>query len=105
MLWNHAITHILTTLNSILDCPPEFDMATQAKIPPALAAIHNFIWMHDEEEIEDFADILNDAPDIDDFGELGNGPPAQAEQERATETWDTIAESMWQDYVQYRNCT
>jgi hypothetical protein len=34
--------------------PPKYAMCIQARIPPALSAIHNFIWIHDPGDINDF---------------------------------------------------
>lgn len=78
-------------------------MATQAHIPAALAAVHNFIRLHDADKIQDFADILQDLPIVDDFGDLGEGPAMWAERQRATANRNVVAEAMWQDYVQYCN--
>jgi hypothetical protein len=35
----------------ILQLPPEYDMSVQALVPPALAALHNFIRQYDPQEI------------------------------------------------------
>ena len=76
-------------------------MDVQAQIPAALIAVHNFIREHDPEEILEFKDILEDLPAIDEFGDLAEGPPNQAEQRRAEATRDGIAQAMWQDYQAY----
>ena len=52
-------------------------MEIQARIPPALAAMHNFIRDHDENEIFDFEDPVDTQPG--DYGILGNGPAQRAE--------------------------
>jgi hypothetical protein len=52
----------------ILTIPPEFSMAIQARIPPALCAVHNFICIHDPDEIHD------EHVDIEPHGELAPGP-------------------------------
>jgi hypothetical protein len=81
-------------------------MSIQAQIPPALAATHNFIRMHDTDEIIDFGDILDEPvvpSSIDSFGKLSDGPSQQAEQHRAKITRDDIAQDMWDDYVLYRD--
>ena len=40
----------------ILQLPPEYNMRIQAQVPAALAALHNFIWQYDPEEIRMFED-------------------------------------------------
>ena len=44
----------------ILTIAPEYSMKTQAHIPPALAAIHNFIQPHDNNEINDLISQVYD---------------------------------------------
>jgi hypothetical protein len=74
-------------------------MSTQARIPPALCAIHNFIRIHDPTEIEE-----SDDEDIDDCdpnqsrSDLAEGPADREERQRATEYRDNIAATMWEDY-------
>lgn len=76
-------------------------MEIQARIPPALAAVHNFIRKYDPDELTDFVDLLDDFPDMEDFGELGTGPASRQERNRATADRDSIAEEMWADYQAY----
>lgn len=76
-------------------------MDVQARIPSALVAIHNFIRTYDPDELADFKDILEDQPDVDEFGDLASGPPTRTEQRRAEQTRDGVAEAMWADYVAY----
>jgi len=90
--------------------PPAYDMDIQALIPPALAALHNFIRQYDPEDIEmsddDDDDDDNDKDDNDsdsdklpDFqsplsdtvGELGMGAVTSRETARANERRDRIA--------------
>ncbi|KAI0759073.1 hypothetical protein C8Q74DRAFT_1221647 [Fomes fomentarius] len=85
----------------ILDRPPEFDMDVQARIPSALVAVHNFIWMYDPDELADFKDILEDQPNVDEFGDLASGPPTHTKQRWAEQTRDGVAEAMWADYIAY----
>ena len=68
-------------------------MAIQAHIPPALGAIHNFIWIHDPNEIHD------EHIDIEPYGELAPGPAGWQEIARGTARWDIIAQSMWESYL------
>jgi hypothetical protein len=89
----------------ILIHPPEYDLDIQARIPPALAAVHNFIRRHDPDEIEEFADSEDLEPG-EYLGELALGPPRAAERERANTRRDRIAQDMWVQYqttLQERN--
>ena len=38
----------------ILTHPAQYNMVIQVHIPPALCAVHNFIRIHDDDEIHDF---------------------------------------------------
>jgi hypothetical protein len=62
----------------ILTIPPEFSMAIQARIPPALCVVHNFIRIHDPDEIHDFK-IHDEHVDIEPHGELAPGPAGRQE--------------------------
>ena len=72
-------------------------MAIQAHIPPALCAIHNFIWIHDPDEIHDF-EIHDEHIDIEPYGKLAPGPAGQQEITQGTARRDIIAQSMWESY-------
>jgi hypothetical protein len=90
---------ILKRRFTILDSPPEYSMTIQARIPPALAAVHNFIRIHDKDEIHEFEDVLEDRdPQDQDYGELARGPTGRAEKARAEIKRDTIAQAMWISY-------
>jgi hypothetical protein len=80
----------------ILIRPPEYSMDIQARIPPALAATHNFIRKHDEDEIFEFEDPVDAQPG--NYGVLGGGPARRAEVVRATSKRDHIASIMWTSY-------
>jgi hypothetical protein len=69
----------------------------QAYIPPALGAVHNFIRVHDVDEILEFGD---DAQDLNPgyYGDLAPGPAGRAEKTRAKLTRDQIAQAMWESY-------
>jgi hypothetical protein len=75
-------------------------MDYQARIPAALAAIHNFIRIHDADELEGFLD----ANDMErgffagDAGELAQGQTRTAEKRRANTRRDEIAAAMWEQY-------
>lgn len=80
-------------------------MDIQARVPPALAAVHNFILHHDWEDIHQFDDVRDEEPGQFpaaefNFGTLGNGPANQAEKEGAAAHRDEIAQEMWDSYQQ-----
>lgn len=82
----------------------QFDMDVQARIPPALAAIHNFIREHDPDEIREFADVTFDPnPGFvnHDHGTLANGRMTRADKERADVKRDEIAQGMWEQYQEF----
>jgi len=95
----------------ILLIPPEYDMTIQALIPPALAALHNFIRQFDPEEIHIYDDDDDDdddeslefqvAPHPEVVGELGRGMVTPAETTRANRRRDEIAHNMWEQYEVY----
>jgi DDE superfamily endonuclease len=87
----------------ILRLPPEYDMAIQALIPPALAALHNFIRQYDPEDIHMYDDDVF-GPPVDhqeSAGVLGTGPAIASETRRANERRDRIAGEMWEQYQRY----
>ena len=79
-----------------------FSLSTQACIPTALCAIHNFIRIHDPSE----GDPPNDQEEQDPQGGLGDqegladqgGMFEVADDLEACALRDHIAERMWQDY-------
>jgi len=87
---------------SILTCPLQFDMTVQAKVHPALAALHNFIMKHDPNDIEQYLtrniDPNPSQPQANEFGDLADGAVTQREKLQAKAARDQIAESMWRDY-------
>lgn len=72
-------------------------MDYQARIPAALAAIHNFIRIHDPEELNDFAEAEDMEPGFF-SGELAEGQTRTAEKRRANTRRDGIAAEMWEQY-------
>lgn len=73
-------------------------MSVQAKIPPGLGAVHNFIMDHDETDILNYLDDL-DLGECPAFtGDPGQGAIAREEQERASAFCDDIATRMWNSY-------
>ena len=89
----------------ILVVPPEYDMQTQARIPAALAALHNYIHDHDPSEVDDLL-LEDDEVVVDDrderahasTGDLADGIAGRAERRRAEERQPYIANEMWNDY-------
>lgn len=90
----------------ILTRAPQYDMDIQARIPPALAAIHNFILKHDSLEWEDILKTVTEDPnpgtranneDVD-FGDLADGPADDIEKTRSEARRDGIAQAMWESY-------
>ncbi len=80
-------------------------MDIQAQIPPALAALHNFIWEWDPEEIRVYGD--DKLPDFQVYphpehvGELAIGPVTSHERVQANERRDKIVSDMWEQYQHY----
>jgi hypothetical protein len=90
---------------AILTRPPEYDMDIQARVPAAMAALHNFILEHDSIEWDDILDMdFEDAnPGTrhgNDFGELARGATTQHEKTRPEAQRDEIAQAMWEVYEQ-----
>jgi len=96
----------------ILQIPMEYDMSIQALIPPALAALHNFIRQYDPGEICIYNYVNNpNNPNNDDelldiqmgvhpgsVGELELAAVTPHERARANERRDRIADEMWEQY-------
>ena len=92
------IFSILKHQFNILICPPEYNLDTQAHVPLALAALHNFIWRHDPDEIEHFNDVVLDPDHTHEVGVLALGPPGTAEHGAATDRCSEVARLMWAQY-------
>ena len=72
----NVIEHIFGVLKRrfrILVHPPEYSMDIQARLPPALAALHNFIRIHNPDEIVDI--LPPDNVDIEATGALATELP------------------------------
>lgn len=89
----------------ILNHPPQFDMSIQARVPPACAALHNFIMDHDPDDIGDLTAARGvgsgnvTACNTDrNLGELATTHVTPHEKRRAEETRDHIAWQMWDSY-------
>jgi hypothetical protein len=72
-------------------------MNYHAHIPATLAAIHNFICIHDPDELEDFVDA-DDTEQGFFAGELREGQTRTAERRWANTRRDGIAAKMWRQY-------
>jgi hypothetical protein len=72
----------------------------QARVFPALAAIHNYIFKKDPVEIADMLPPSDDdiAARVEDTGWLETEYLRRAEREGATVRRDQIAKDMWVDY-------
>lgn len=94
---------------TILTRAPHYDMATQAKIPSALIALHNFILEHDSTDLDRWMgdpdaldNLIGQRRDNLDFGRLATSlNTSAAEKRRAEGTRDHIAQAMWDGYQQY----
>ncbi|KAF8871546.1 hypothetical protein BD779DRAFT_1453842, partial [Infundibulicybe gibba] len=93
----------------LLTAAAEYDLRTQAKIPCALAALHNYIRIHDPDDATggdsdaeesnnlDIPNIAHYEADVDVSDDLG-AHISTAEKERAAARRDNIAMAMWDDY-------
>lgn len=94
-----------------MNVAPEYSSQTQAKIPCALAALHNFMRIHDPEDFGDeepgqrgprndtwtLREIEGDSRRTFRPEELGRFISTE-EKQRASAFRDAIAEAMWIDY-------
>ncbi len=79
-------------------------MDTQALIPPALVAIHNFIWQYDPQEIRTYNDQLVDfkmGHHSRSAGRLKKNTVTPNEVAQANERRNRIAHNMWEQYQHY----
>jgi hypothetical protein len=86
---------------TILTVAPHYSMYVQAHFPPALATIHNFIWLYDPDEILDLIAEAKDAQQgaqIQQTGDLALGPARAAEKVLAEGRQDKIVQWMWVQY-------
>jgi hypothetical protein len=101
----NVIEHIFGVLKrcwAILTQAPQYNMSIQARVPPGLAVLHNFIMTHDPADIEEYLtdpNLVDPQPGTQ--GILAEGYVEHAEQECATEARDSIVQVMWDQYQQY----
>jgi hypothetical protein len=78
----------------LLVVAPEYDLATQAKMVPAICVLHNFIRIHD----------MDDIPVVEGFRRATSafvglgGDISSAERNEASELRESIAIAMWDSY-------
>lgn len=103
----NVVEHIFGSLKkrfTILTVATHYDMDIQARIPPALAATHNFILKHDPLEADEISSqnsrdpAPGNLPVEREFGTLARGAPTVAEKARAKTKRDNIAQAMWVSY-------
>ncbi|KAF9455298.1 hypothetical protein BDZ94DRAFT_1180292, partial [Collybia nuda] len=85
---------------------PEYTLQTQAKIPLALCALHNFIRIHDPtDNAETSNDYLVGSTQTHFRTEINpdhlSGHISRAEKNRASIMRDGIANAMWEDYQRH----
>lgn len=93
---NHTFG-VLKQRFKILVCPPEFDVSTQAHIPSALAALHNFIQEHDPNELADRKNVRDPEPGPI-TSELSIGTVWESDGEAIEVKRDLVAQDMWDSY-------
>ncbi|KAJ6467016.1 hypothetical protein C8R45DRAFT_755456, partial [Mycena sanguinolenta] len=95
----------------LINVAPEYSVQTQAKIPCALAALHNFIRIHDPDDFADegpghggprnptFTLREVDGDERREFPEEELGRfITQEEKDRATAFRENLAQEMWEQY-------
>jgi DDE superfamily endonuclease len=75
----------------------EYSFATQAKVIPALAVLHNFIIINDPGEIS--LDEIEPEANLDDTRSSEQPVVQNEERARAAARRDSIAMAMWEDYI------
>jgi len=88
----------------VLIVPPEYSMDIQARIPPALACMHNIICTWDPVELEDVE--AGAVPSLQTSegmsGLIADGVPTNADREWMSAKRDRIAQDMWASYTAER---
>ena len=92
---------IIKAFFTILTACPRYNIDIVARLPPALAALHNFIRIHDPDEIGEF--LQEDPVEPGHVArELADGFPNAAERQAANVRRDEIAQAMWAQYQAYQ---
>lgn len=76
----------------ILTVPSEFLLDVQARIPAALCALHNFIYMHKSDHDNDLSDSDSEPLDEEILIDM------DVDNQTAKQMRDGIAQAMWDDY-------
>ena len=105
-LWNviERIFGVIKHRFQLMTAAAEYNLKTQAKIPCALAALHNYIRLHDPDDTtsDDLDDLDSDTiPNVSSGGVAADDLGAHisaAEKERASARRDSIVMAMWEDY-------
>jgi len=79
---------------------PEYSPEVQSKVVLALCALHNFIRVHDPDDLDDqdWQEEIERRPPVPTAADLGRRVN-QAERDRAIAKQKQIADDMWVDYV------
>jgi len=79
---------------------PEYSPEVQAKVVLALCALHNFIRVHDPDDLDDrdWQEEIERRPPMPSTADL-RSRVNQAERDRAIAKREKIAHEMWNDYV------
>ena len=85
---------------------PEYTPEIQARVIPALCALHNFIRVHDPDDLDnqDLQEEIERQSPVPGVAELRNRVN-QAEKKRAVARQEQIASNMWADYISERGTT
>ncbi len=79
----------------------EYSISTQSKTVHALCVLHNFIRVHDPDDMDlTTQDEITCTPHAAEAGDFG-GEIGSAEQKAALSRRDSIAKAMWHDYITY----
>jgi len=87
----------------ILVHTPQFKMDIQTCLPPALAALHNFIRKHDPDDLNDIDNVEDPQPGMRTEGQLAEGVPRAAERQQAISRRSEIVQEMWLQYQNFRS--
>jgi hypothetical protein len=80
---------------------PEYSPEVQAKMVPALCALHNFIRIHDPDDLDDQdrQEEISRQPLVPSTADLKTHKVNQVERDRAVARQEKIAHDMWDDYI------
>ena len=77
-------------------------MSIQARIPSALACVHNFIRIWDPLELEEFEGVTVEVePDVD-VGTIAHSVPTNEDREFMSAKREQIVKAMWISYTEER---